>query len=187
MITRDAAAGMVLMGALMASLLSCATVREKTEAYILAEDRRLTQPVDAWLRTVEIVSNGLPLSDDYALIRDSLTAIASRHGLRLSTTRGSQPYVVDLVIHERSYAVDLEPSSSLMAVLNVSASSDDEGNVARVVHSAIATGSEVSLYQVTQIAEKIFGSLSKALADEDAKASAKARTDSGAAPAPSGF
>ena len=181
MITRGALARMILMGTVLASLLSCATVREKTESYILAEDRQLPQPIAEWLRTVEVVSNNLPLSDDYALIRDSLTAIASRHGFLLSSTQGSQPYIVDLVVHERSYSVDLETSSSVMAILNVFSSADGTPGAARVVYSAVTPNSVESLYEVTEIAEKIFVSLSKAIADEESKARSKAAADAKAA------
>jgi hypothetical protein len=183
-IPTGAAARMILMGMIVASLFSCATVHEKTESYILAEDRRLAPPIDAWLRTVEIVSNNLPLSDDYALIRDSLAAIAFRHGFLLSPTQGRQPYVIDLVVHERSYAVDLEPSSSVMAVLNLSFLADDSRCAARVVYTAVTPDSVVSLYQVTEIAENIFASLSRALVDEEARATAKKGADAKAAPAP---
>ncbi len=180
---RGALARLVLVGTALVSLFSCATVREKIESYILAEDRNLVRPFDGWLRTVEIVSNDLPLSDDYALIRDSLTAIASKYGFLLSPTQGSQLYVIDLVIHERSYAVDLESSRSVMAVLNVSTSSDASRSAARVVYSAVAPDSVVSLYQITEIAEKIFGSLSKALAENDLKARATADADARSAAA----
>ncbi len=174
----------VLLCMMPAALISCATVREKTESYILADEPPLTRPMDAWLRTLEIVSDNLPLSEDYALIRDSLAAIASRHGFLLSSMQASQPYVFDLVVHERSYAVDLESKSSVMAVLNVTSSSDGIHPKARVVYSAVTGDSIVSLYQVGEVAEKIFSSLAATLADGEAKAKSKALADARAGSAP---
>ena len=154
-----------LLAAIVATLLSCATTQEKTESFLFADPGRLAPPIDAWLRTVEVVSNSLPMSEDYALISDTLVAIASKHGFQLSVTRAHQPYIVDLVVHERSSVVDLSTRNSVMAVMNVSTSSESPVGVARVVHSAVSSDSIVSLYQVTEVGEKVFASL-RAAVDE---------------------
>ncbi len=158
-------------------LASCATMQEKTESYLFTDPGKLAPPVDGWLRTVEVVSNSLPLSEDYALISDSLTAIASKYGFQLSPRQGSQPYVVDLVMHERTSVVDLATRNSIMAVLTVGASSQGPSGLARVVYSAVTPDSIVSLYQVTEIAEKVFASLRAAVDErvEKSKEAAKAK------------
>ncbi|MGA2975796.1 MAG: hypothetical protein ABSF77_10860 [Spirochaetia bacterium] len=159
--------------------LSCATTRQKTDTYIFADPLPLTRPIDAWLRTIEIVSNNLPLTEEYALVSDSLAAIASRHEFLLSSARGDQPYIVDLIIHERSYTVDLATSHSVMAVLNMDSSTDASPRVARVVYTAVTPESIVSLYQVTEICEKMLASLRKAMIEEAEKAREKQKKDSG--------
>jgi len=160
-------------GTLLVLLSSCATVREKTDAYLMAESPALTRPIAADLRSLEIVSNDLPLSDDYPLLRDSLTAIASRHGFALSTGTDA-PYAVDFVLHERSYVVDLATSSSIMAVMNVKPSGGDGSTAARVIYTAVVPDSVQSFYQVNAIAEKLFVALEKALDDRAAKEKAAA-------------
>jgi hypothetical protein len=145
-------------------LLSCATTRMKTEAFLFSAPEQLDSQKDAWLRTVEIVSNSLPLSEDYALVRDSLAAIGSKYDFRLSSAQGQQPFIVDLAIHEHSYIVDVTTSNSVMAILNVYSSSDLSFCVARVVHSAVMADSVTSLYQVAEIAETVFASLQKEIA-----------------------
>lgn len=172
-------AGNAIIIAACALILSCATTRQKTDVYIFADPVPLTQPIDAWLRTIEIVSNNLPLTEEYALVSDTLAAIASRHGFLLSSTRGDQPYIVDLIIHERSYTVDLATSHSIMAVLNMDSSADASTHVARVVYSAVTPESIVSLYQVTEICEKLLASLRKAVTEEAEKAREKQKKDSG--------
>jgi hypothetical protein len=166
-----------LLAAIAATLLSCATVQEKTESYLFAEPELLAPPIDAWLRTVEVVSNSLPMSEDYALIGDSFIAIASKHGFQLSLTRAHQPYAVDLVLHERSSVIDLSTRNSVMAVMNVSTSSESPAGVARVVHSAVSSDSIVSLYLVIEVGEKVFGSLRAAVDEriQKAKDAAKAK------------
>jgi hypothetical protein len=171
--------GRAILGVLLAAttvlLLSCVTTREKTESYLFTEPGALSPRVAAWLRTVEVVSNSLPLTEDYALISDSLIAIASRYGFQLSTTRGDQPYVIDLVMHERTSVVDLATRSSIMAVLNVSTTTESPLGVARVVHSSVTTDSIVSLYQVTEIGEKVFASLRAAVEEKLQKSQDAAR------------
>ena len=167
----------VLVAAMTALLaLSCATVREKTDTYVLSPQGPPVPPLQAWLRTVEVVSNNLPLSEDYGLIRDSLSAIASRHGVSLSSVQAGQPWVIDLVVHQHSYTVDLATSSDVMAVLNLNPAPGDAASAVRVVYSAVTPDSAVSLYQVTEIAEKVFGSLAASL-DAEVKARAKADAD----------
>jgi hypothetical protein len=147
-------------------LASCATPQRRTDPYVFTDPARLEQPFTAWLRTVEIVSNNIPLSRDYALVSDSLVATASRYGVLLSTARTGQPYAVDLVIHEHTYTLDLASVSSIMAILNVS---DDAGAaVARVVHSAVLPDSIVSLHLVAQIDETLFAALRKTV-DQEAR------------------
>jgi hypothetical protein len=161
-----------------ALMLSCATTRQKIDAYIFTDPVPLAQPIAAWLRTIEIVSNGLPLSEEYSLVRETLSAIASRHGLILSATRGDQTYIVDLVIHERSFTVDLATSYSVMAVLSVDSSAVSSARQARVVYSAATPESIVSLYQVTEICEEMFASLRKAVTEGAQKAEAKQKQNS---------
>jgi hypothetical protein len=177
--------GQALLAIVLITISSCATVQEKTESYLFADPAQLAPPIDAWLRTVEVVSNSLPLSEDYALIGDSLVATASKYGFQLSLTHGSQPYVVDLVMHERSSVVDLSTRNSIMAILNVSTTSEPAVGVARVVYSAVMPDSIVSLYQVTEIGEKVFASL-RASVDENGRkakeAAAKAKPAAAAAP-----
>jgi hypothetical protein len=178
-------AGAALTAATVIMTVSCATVQEKTESYLFDEHPGLlAAPLEAWLRTVEIVSNSIPLSEEYALIGDSLVATASKYGFVLSLTRGGQPYVVDLVMHERSSVVDLSTRNSVMAILNVTTSSEAPRGVARVVHSAVMPDSIMSLYRVTEIGEKVFASL-RASVDErlqkEKEAGAKKRA---AVPAP---
>ncbi len=175
-LTRRNVQRLILPGLASLLILSCATVREKTETYLLGAAEPPSPPIEAWLRTVEIVSNSLPLSGDYALIRDSLTAIASRHGVRLSAAEAGQPWVVDLVVHAHTYTVDLVTSNDIMAVLNLNPVPDDANKAVRVVYAAVSPGSDVSLYQVTEIAEKVFGSLAARL-EEETKARAKAEED----------
>ncbi|HEY9592855.1 MAG TPA: hypothetical protein VHE79_00160 [Spirochaetia bacterium] len=160
--------GLATMLAAMAAallLVSCTTFREKTDPYIFGDAGRLDAPFDAWLRTIEVVSNNLPLSEDYGIIGDSLVAVASRYGVRLSRTQGSQPYVVDLVIHEHTYAVDVSTTNAVMAVLNVSESTAPDVSVARVVHSAVTPDSIVSLYEVARIDELLFSALRQQIGD----------------------
>jgi hypothetical protein len=176
--------GTSLLGALVIMLLSCATTQEKTESFLFAEPSQLSAPIDAWLRTVEIVSNNLPLSEDYALISDSLIATASKHGFQLSLTRGTQPYVVDLVMHEHSSVVDLATRNSVMAVLNVSQLEGSPAAVARVVHSVVMPDSIVSLYQVAEIGEKVFATLRASVEDRLQKARDAAKAKPAVAPAP---
>lgn len=172
-----------LMAMTVIITVACATVQEKTESFLFDGPRRLAAPFEGWLRTVEVVSNSIPLSEEYALISDSLVATASKFGFVLSVTRGDQPYVVDLVMHERSSVVDLSTRNSVMAVLNVSTSSEAPGGLARVVHSAVTPDSIVSLYQVTQIGEKVFASL-RASMDERLQKEKEAGKKKPAAPVP---
>jgi hypothetical protein len=153
-------------------LLSCATTRRRTEPYILADPAGLAAPFDAWLRTVEIVSNNLPLTQDYALVGDSLVATASRYGMRLSATRNGQPYIVDVVMHEHTYSVDISSRSSVMAILTVSGAAGTEAPVVRVVHSFVTTDSIASFSLVAEIDETLFSALRAAI---DKKGGARAQ------------
>ena len=176
------AAGAFVLGALAMTTLSCATTREKTESYLFGEPARLAAPIDAWLRTVEVVSNSLPLTEDYALISDSLVATASKHGFQLSVTRGSQPYVVDLVMHEHSSVVDLATRNSVLVVLNIGELNGSATPVARVVHSVVMPDSIVSLHQVAEIGEKVFASLRASVEDRLKKERDDAKAKPGAGP-----
>jgi hypothetical protein len=146
-------------------LAACATVQQKTESYILTGSLRISLPINACLAGIDIVSNDLPLAGDYGLIADSLVAMASRHGIHLSPTRGDQPYSLDLSIHEHSSADDLATRYSVMAVLDVCSSADESHPMARVVHSAVMRESAVSLYRVAEISERLLTAMEKAMTD----------------------
>lgn len=150
----------VLVAGIVLALMSCLSTREKMDAYVFEAPAVLTS---AWLRNVEIVADSLPLSEEYSLVSESLVAMASRQGLKLSTTCEDQPYVVDLVIHERSFAMDLSTSYSVMAMLNVASSADANKRVACVVYSATTPESILSLFRVGQVCQKILESLQKEL------------------------
>ncbi len=178
-------AGSALLALTITTMFGCATMQEKTESYFFVDPGKLAAPIDGWLRTVEVVSNNLPLSEDYALISDSLIAIASKYGFTLSLVRTNQPYVMDLVLHEHSSVVDISTRNSIMGVLNVSTLAENPVGVARVVHSAIMSDSIVSLYQVAEIGEKVFASLRASVDDRMEKAreaAAKAKPVVAAAP-----
>jgi hypothetical protein len=144
---------------------SCATVRQKTESYVLSKPLAMAPPIDACLAGIDIMSDNLPLTEDYALITDSLVALASRHGIRLSPTRGDQPYDLDLTIHEHSAANDLDTTYVVMAVLDIRPSSGESRPMVRVVHSAVMRESAVSLYQVAEICERLFTAMEKAVTE----------------------
>jgi hypothetical protein len=146
-------------------LAGCATVRQKTESCILAQSPRISLPVNACLANIDIVSDNLPLTEDYGLITDSLVAIAARHGIRLSPARGDQPYAMELSLHEHSSADDLNTRYSVMAVLDIGTSADASRPLVRIVHSAVMRESAVSLYRVAEISEQLFAAMEKALAD----------------------
>ena len=157
------------------ALAACATVKERTDTYLAADASTLDRPIQAWLRNLEIVSDDIPLTSDYPMLRDSLTAVASRHGIAMANPAAGQGYAVDFVVHERSYVVDLVTSHSVMAVMNVGPNRDGSPSAARVVYAAVAPDSVQSFYQIMAIAEKVFGSLEKTLDDEDARHKAAAQ------------
>jgi hypothetical protein len=146
-------------------LAGCATVKQKTEACILSASPGITLPIEACLAGIDIASDNLPLTEDYGLISDSLVAAASRHGIRLSPTRGDQPYVMDLSIHEHSSTVGLDTRYSVLAVLDISSAADESRPVARVIHSAVMRESAVSLYRVAEMSELLFAAMERALTD----------------------
>jgi hypothetical protein len=168
---------------------SCATTRERTESFLFTDPARFQKPVDAWLQSIEVVSGGLPMTSDYAIIEDSLIAMASRYGFRLSVERTDQPYTVSLVVHEHSFTANLSMQYSAMAVLNVTegASAKD----ARVVYSAVSKDSIASLYYLNEIGEKLFAGLhskvdellAERAKEEKAAAEAAARAAKGSSPA----
>jgi len=162
-------------GLSLASLtaLCCATTRTTTEPFIFGDARQLASPIEMRLRTVEIISNDLPLAGDYPLVVDSLSAAAFRHGFLLSPLDRGQPYLMELAIHEHSYAADLVTRTSVMAVLKVIPAPSATASLveARVVYSSVGSESIVSLSYVYRIGEAMFASLRK----EAAKLAAKAR------------
>jgi hypothetical protein len=146
-------------------LAACATVQQRTETYLLGGSPRISLPIDACLAGIDVSSDNLPLTEDYGLIADSLVAAASRHGIRLSPTRGDQPYSMDLSIREHSSAEDLSTRYSVMAVLDLCSTADESLPVARVVHSAVMRESAVSLYRVAEISERLLAAMEKAMTD----------------------
>jgi len=144
-------------------LAACATLRQKTESFILSEPPRISLPVDACLAGIDIASDNLPLTEDYGLITDALVATASRHGFRLSPTAAGQPYVMRLSVHEHSSSEDLDTRYAVMAVLDIAAAAAEAAPLARVVHVAVMRESAVSLYRVARIGELLFAAMEKAV------------------------
>ncbi len=151
--------------------LACTTTRTITEPFIFGDPRQLAFPLEVRLRTVELVSNELPLVDDYPLIVDSLSAAASRYGFVLSASDRGQPYLMELAIHEHSYAADLVTRTSVMAVLKVTPAPSAPAALAeaRVVYSSVGSESIVSLSYVYRIGEAMFASLRREAAERGAR------------------
>ena len=161
----------LVLATVVLTALSCVTTRATTEPFIFGDARRLAFPLEVRLRAVELVSDDLPLASDYPLIIDSLSAAASRYGFLLSSLDRGQPYLMELAIHEHSYAADLVTRTSVMAVLKVmpSPSSPASAAEARVVYSAVGSESIVSLSYVYRIGEAMFASLRKEAAERTAQ------------------
>jgi hypothetical protein len=171
--TRLIYAHMAVLALALSLMSACVGSPGKTDAYIFADENPPTVPMEAWLRTLEIVSDNLPLSSEYPIVSDSLVAIAFKYSIQLSTVKADQPYIVDLTIHERSYTADLSSLNSVMAVLNLSPSGCSDC-AARVVYTESSTNSVVALYYVNMIGESVFATLSKAIADQLKELEAKA-------------
>jgi len=159
------------LATLVLTTLSCVTTQVMTEPFIFGDARRLAFPIEARLRAVELISNDLPLAGDYPLVVDSLSAAAARHGFLLSPLDRGQPYLMELAIHEHSYAADLVTRTSVMAVLKVMPSPSAPASVAeaRVVYSAVGNESIVSLSYVYRIGVAMFASLRKEVAERGAQ------------------
>lgn len=138
---------------------SCATTRSRTDSFFFSNPLLFQKPMYALLQRVQVVSDGLPLSGDYAIIDQSIGAIASRYGFVLSTMRSGQHYDVRFTIHEHSFTANLTTRYSVLAVLNVVSAAAPHATEARVVYTATSPVSIKSLYYLYGIGVDMFSHL----------------------------
>ena len=151
---------MTLAGACLL-LLSCATAQESSDSFLFVKATSLDHPVDAWLHSLQIVSDQLPLSSEYPLIEEAYAAVASRYGFKLSTQHTGQPYIIDISIQGRSFTTDLSTREAVLGVLDLKNS--QSGSEARVIYSATSQHTVQSLHYVYRMGETLFASLRKTI------------------------